>query len=153
LDIKNYNELESMFTSNEISKYETTRRFYGLRDDGLLIHKQLLTRHGIRGQFEQIIVPQEMLNSVLKYYHENVLCSHDGIYRTFIRIQEKFYYGGLTREVKRHVKACLKCNMNKYSEPKKQGLMKTFPASRPFQIVGIDIVGPFRVSEKETNLF
>jgi hypothetical protein len=52
------------------------------------------------------------------------------------------------KDIKRFVKGCLKCNKNKYSQPVRQGKMEVFEALRPFEILGIDIVGPFKVSNR-----
>jgi hypothetical protein len=51
-------------------------------------------------------------------------------------------------KIKRYVKRCLKCNQHKYSQPKTQGMMQVFASIKPFDVVGVDIVGPFKVSNR-----
>jgi hypothetical protein len=46
-------------------------------------------------------------------------------------------------DIERWVQACQKCVQHKRPQPKKHGLLEPIKADYPFQMIGMDIVGPF----------
>ena len=148
LECKTIEEMDKLFTPEERSKMSQICKFYGLRDDGIVVHYKDLRRNGIVKRCEQIVVPSKLVDTIMYYCHDSVLSAHPGIYRTQQSIQNRFYFDRMMVKIKRYVKKCLKCNQHKYSQPKSQGMMQVFASLKPFDIVGIDIVGPFRVSNK-----
>ena len=148
LECKTISQMDEQFTAEERQKLAHLSKFYGLRDDGILIHYQTFKRHGISRRVNQIVVPEKLIDTIMYYYHDNMLSAHPGIFRTQRNIQDRFYFDGMLWKIKRYVKRCLKCNQHKYSQPKSQGLMQIFASVKPFDVVGIDIVGPFKISNK-----
>jgi len=146
LQVPHYAEQRRKFTLEELTRLQKLESFYKLREDGLLMHIQKLRRHGVSSRHELIVVPKHYIPTIIKYFHDGILSVHPGIGRTVAKIQERFYFDGFSTHVKKYVKACLKCNLNKFSEPKRQGLLQQFPSFKPFDIVGIDITGPFNLS-------
>ncbi|CAF0956113.1 unnamed protein product, partial [Brachionus calyciflorus] len=90
-----------------------------------------------------LLVPQHLIQIILEHYHCEEL-THVGRDKLFTLIKAKFYWGGMYEDVRRYVQACIKCNMFKKPQPTNQGLLQPIRSSYPFEIVGMDIVGPLR---------
>jgi hypothetical protein len=52
----------------------------------------------------------------------------------------------MSRDVKRWVGACVKCNKVKTTQQLSNGLLEPIVTKQPFEIVGVDILGPFVTS-------
>ena len=75
--------------------------------------------------------------------HENIMGGHLGTRKTTDRILAKFYWPGITSDVKRH---CASCDACQRTAPR--GRVSKLPLGQmplietPFQRVAVDIVGP-----------
>ncbi|ETO35932.1 hypothetical protein RFI_01129 [Reticulomyxa filosa] len=62
-------------------------------------------------------------------------------------IQERLYWPVLVDDVKRFCKNCFTCQVSKGSSDANAGEIQHFQATRPFQMVALDIVGPLPKTE------
>ena len=72
--------------------------------------------------------------------------AHLGVQKTIWKVRLDYYWSGLTADVRRLVLSCLLCQQSKVtpvSQPKNNHHLY---AGRPWQIVSLDIVGPFCVT-------
>ena len=68
---------------------------------------------------------------------------HLGIDRTAKRIQSEWFWPGLTADVRKMVSSCKVCQAAKHSNPVANPNRQRLQAGRPWQVVSLDIVGPF----------
>ncbi|KZR97072.1 Uncharacterized protein APZ42_008258, partial [Daphnia magna] len=66
--------------------------------------------------------------------------------RTLGWIEERYYWPHLRQQVLNYVQACPQCQARKNPPVKPQGHMEIIRVERPFEKVGMDILGPFPVS-------
>lgn len=91
---------------------------------------------------------------VLRLAHEGIMAGHHGTKKTNDRIQEEFYWPGLSMDVKRFVKSCDVCQR---TIPKHMvvrvplGAMPIINAR--FQTVGIDIIKPIKPGSEAGNRY
>lgn len=96
----------------------------------------------------RIVVPVDMLYDVLYYLHDDPLSAHCGYRKTLWRFRLKYYIKNGAKRVKHYVQSCHKCQTRKESGNKKIGFLQPIPlATKPFQKIGIDTLGPFRKSK------
>lgn len=94
-----------------------------------------------------LVLPKSMVNYVLIEAHDKPLGGHFGLKRTLDAIKMRFYWPTLDPDVQRYVKSCDSCQRRKTGPTKKQGIMIPMPIPRqPFEIVGMDLMGPLPIS-------
>ena len=94
-----------------------------------------------------LVVPRDMRDDVLFAYHDEPTSGHLGFSRTLARVGESYYWPGLTASVKQYVKSCRECQRRKTPSRKPAGLLQPIdPPLKPFDQVGMDILGPFPLS-------
>ena len=96
-----------------------------------------------------IVVPKSARPDVIKMLHDDL--GHPGMKKTILRVQERYFWPGLTKEVKTFCKNCHLCAINKDNvAPNNAPLLpiSTFNLA-PFEKVAIDILGPFPESESK----
>jgi len=71
--------------------------------------------------------------------------------KLFGLIKERYFWPGMYDDLSRWVKACVECNCVKPHQVKNQGLLVPIRVSYPFELVGIDIVGPFKTTIRKNK--
>lgn len=110
------------------------------------LFKLIPNRHDIRSnliEWKQVI-PKSRRNEILKLCHDEPTSAHFGIFKTYQRILENYYWPKLRYDVSRFVKRCQICLGSKASQGGRYGLMGSEKKVRfPFQCLSLDLMGPF----------
>lgn len=90
------------------------------------------------------VVPKSQRLQIIKDSHDPPHCAHFGFYKTLRRLQQYYYFPKMRCDVLKFVKSCKICQSQKLSNSTRLGLMGSQkPANFPFQIIAVDIMGPF----------
>lgn len=97
----------------------------------------------------RIVVPKEKRLALLKQCHDVPTSGHLGIYKTFHRLANKFYWPGMKTDVTRYVRKCVTCLKTKPEQKATHGEMGGYhQITRPWETLSIDLVGPLPISTK-----
>lgn len=100
----------------------------------------------------KFVVPKPQREEVMKSCHDQPLCSHFGFYKTLSRIQEHFYWPKMRKDVMQFIRACQVCGAQKMPNTARMGLMgREKSVDWPFQIIGMDLIGPFPLSKRRNR--
>jgi hypothetical protein len=94
------------------------------------------------GVHYQYVVPRGERQKVLAKVHDDVFCGHLGKDRTFARLKERFYWPNYENEASAYVRECDVCARIKAPSKYNQEALVPLRATRPFQLVTMDIMGP-----------
>ena len=119
-------------------------RNYELKE-GILYHR-LVTQGRM---FCRLCVPPTLVKQVLLACHDDVTAGHLGITRTLDKIKKRYYWPKMTRQIIHHVSTCTDCQTRKRSLERPAGLLRPIQAQQPFEKVGIDLIGPFPLSQSK----
>ncbi|XP_049514006.1 uncharacterized protein LOC125941102 [Dermacentor silvarum] len=105
-------------------------------------------------EMEQLVVPAELREFVLKMAHEGIMAGHQGTKRTTDRVLEEFYWPGVQSNVTRFVKSCDTCQRTVPKHLVGRVPLGSMPiVETPFQRVAIDIVGTLSPSSEKGNRY
>ena len=97
----------------------------------------------------RIVVPTRYRRSVMYNAHNSAFGGHCGRSRTIDKIRLDYYWPGLATDVRKWCRTCHECQTAKATRPRNKGKMiLPKPMQRPFQTVGIDLLGPLPTSLK-----
>lgn len=89
------------------------------------------------------VVPKGHRQGILSSAHDVPTSAHAGVYKTYHRICEQYYWPKLRSDVARYVKNCQICAAYKYDQKGPRGLMTVPPAvGRPWEVISTDLMGP-----------
>ena len=88
------------------------------------------------------IIPPKLRDAVIRYFHTSLFTMHQGSERVLNLLQNRFYWKGITTDVKDYIRACNSCKLGKNRPNQREGFMQLFPATKPFETIHMDIVGP-----------
>ena len=87
-----------------------------------------------------IVCPKELRPVVIQQYHSQY---HSGVNKTYKRIRLRWFWPGMTSQVRHTVQRCEICQAAKHSNPIQSVNQQRLFAGRPWQVLSIDLVGPF----------
>ena len=88
-----------------------------------------------------LVLPKSRRKKVLELAHERL--GHMGARRVKSIIRQKFAWPGMGQEVIRHCRSCVHCQKGAKNPARKVPLMERAVLSEPFEVIAVDLVGPF----------
>jgi hypothetical protein len=100
----------------------------------------------------RIWLPESLVPKAISLFHETPTAGHMGIRKTYCRLEEKFYWFTMRRDVTDFVRRCFKCQEVKVrAAPVAPGT--SYLPERPWELVFTDLMGPYpRTAKQNTHL-
>lgn len=145
-----YDELKSNVQANPV-------KFPSLKIQDEILYKRCAKGNRGVGQFakwREVAKPSNR-ESILKQNHDDPLSAHGGFFKTADRVKRLFYWPQMDADIRKYVAKCETCKASKPSNRVERAPMGTLrEASRPFEIIYIDFIGPLpRSKSGHTVLF
>ena len=94
-----------------------------------------------------LCIPSILRRKVLESCHDDALSGHMGVEKTMARVSERYWWPKYRSSVKKYVSSCLYCQMHKHMVGLPVGELNPIPPpERPFESIGMDHLGPFRLT-------
>ena len=138
---------EELKFSNEAKQAIWTRRAqeYEVHNEGedgtdeVLYHP--FEKDGVRKL--QLVVPKSLRAPLLALHHASPLGGHLSVAKTFKRLQQRFFWEGMYRDLRKYLKSCLPCTLSRAAEKERHGLlMLRETVGYPGECVSMDLMGP-----------
>ena len=125
------------------SHSEETKCLYSRRRalsiiNGVLTRQSQTSRSGT--EVTQVILPSALREKVLHQLHDLRISGHLGIQRTIARVNQRFYWPGLSVDVARWCASCPECNGRKGKPGSGRVPMSNLPTGAPFERIAMDIL-------------
>ena len=123
--------------------------------DGVLYRRFFQGSSDCRGDYvDQMVVPVALRKTVLQFAHDGLLAGHCGSKRTLWKVRQRFFWPGLSKDVKSY---CRSCDVCQRAEP--AGRVRCVPLQfmprieEPFHRVAVDIVGPISPPSEDNHRY
>ena len=137
------NESETPIWVKEIDLFEFI--------NGILYRRAPPLRNKRRNEIlYQIVLPHSLKRKVLEKFHDDPSSGHLAFLRTYLKVSAFYYWPDMRKEIKRYCETCETCVANSKSNLKTL-LHPIELATEPFQIVGIDFLGPIKPASPKGN--
>ena len=95
----------------------------------------------------RVVVPMVLRRTVLLNVHNSAISGHVGRDRTLARLQLDYYWPRMNRDARKWVKTCTECQKAKSTRPDNKGyLVPRALTTKPFEVISMDLLGPFPLS-------
>jgi hypothetical protein len=101
----------------------------------------------------RILVPESLKDKILKRFHDSPYAGHLGIKKTAARIQRRFKWPKMGKDIKEYVRGCEICAKRKAIGNHRSPLNHIPTPETVWQVMAIDIMGPLTQSGKEGNQY
>ena len=116
--------------------------YWFYEEDGLLYRHWHPREEGEELGIEQLIIPKQHREAVLRLAHEIPLAGHLGKKKTVERILQRFYWPTLYRDVAEWCRTCEQCQKHSAVKNLRAPLVPLPVIEEPFTRIAMDIVGP-----------
>ncbi|KAL8605690.1 hypothetical protein ACOMHN_064775 [Nucella lapillus] len=105
-------------------------------------------------QISQIVTPAAVRDKVLFAAHDGLLAGHCGVRKTRFRVQNRFWWPGIVRDVQMYCRSCDICQKCSAKGRTPDVPLEQMPRiDVPFSRVAVDIVGPFAPPSEEKHRY
>ncbi len=108
--------------------------------DGILFHKPCLTSRDSQEFAEQIAIPGKLKTEILHECHDSVFGGHHGFQKTLNKVQMRFYWPQMRKEIEQYCTNCILCNNKKGPWKKSRAPLNPIPITGAFDRVAIDVL-------------
>jgi len=119
----------------------TGKADFFLDDDGVVYKRRTNYKH-------QLVVPASLVQSVIRANHNPVFVAHPGIKRTFELVALNYWWPGMRKSIEDYVQKCDPCQRRKEKREFVAPLGNPETPKEPFQVVSIDLTGPYPVTAR-----
>ena len=136
----------------DVSPYDRTVKALWAQWEPLEIRDQVLCRRWEEGSGTiikyQIILPKNLQETALRAHHNHTTASHRGVNKTLGALRARYYWPGLTSQVKRWIKVCHECGAKKNWGRKRRSPLKQYVVGAPMERLAMDILGPLPLTPR-----
>lgn len=155
LDLITVNDLANItdpwYTRMMKNVNDRPERFPSWRIHNGCLYKNLVSsRCGLNEDSWKLVVPKQLRRRVLEDMHDLPTSGHMGVFKTYSRLCERYFWPRSRSDVARYIKHCSVCLRHKNDSKKPAGLMLShYPnATRPWELISSDLIGPLPKSKK-----
>ena len=95
---------------------------------------------------DKIVCPQHMKEQILQHYHDSPFSGHRAFETTSHSLKGRYFWNFMPSEVKFYCQSCIACQKFNYACLHNRAPLKPIQFYRPWQLVGVDFMGPFKPS-------
>ena len=130
------------------------KRFIKGKEKLFKIEDNLLVRKGdeeFNMDLARTVIPERLRNDIMFLHHDDVLGAHLGRMKTTERIKKHFWWPHMRRDIEEWVKTCQDCQRKKGRRETKLGTLHSIIATRKWEIITMDIIGPLKVTANKNK--
>lgn len=91
----------------------------------------------------RLVLPKDLRAQALLECHDAPVAGHQGVLKTYKRIQQLYYWPKMRKDVASYVARCVVCQRTKYDQQLPAGMMGNRRAvDSPWQMIAADLIGP-----------
>ena len=97
---------------------------------------------------DTVLVPQAIQAEIIQLHHDLPSAGHQGRERTKARIKQRYFWYGMSKDIRQYVLQCPDCAANKKPSRYGRAPMINYHAGAPMERVHLDFLGPLPKSAK-----
>lgn len=97
----------------------------------------------------KLVLPKDLRPQALLENHDQPTAGHQGVLKTYKRMQQRYYWPKMRKDVAKYVSRCQVCQRTKYDQRAPAGVMGSRRGvNTPWKMIAADLMGPLPRSAK-----
>ena len=118
-------------------------------EEGIL-HRNWESQDGKRSTL-QLVIPQTLTYDVLRALHNAPSAGHFGYRKTLLRVTQRFYWPGMSREIEEWCRRCERCASRKTNGQKPRAPLQVSQPSYSMERIALDILCPLPMTARSNR--
>ena len=89
-----------------------------------------------------VVLPRSLRKQALDMIHASKSAGHLGREKTLPKVRERYYWVGMSADVRSYVRQCVACAQKKGTPKKHQAPLRQYRVGGPLERIAIDVLGP-----------
>ena len=106
----------------------------------------------MKGKQPKLVVPQSLMQDLIAENHNSIFMPHPWSERTFELISLKYWWPKMRQSIEDYIRRCAKCQTRKGKQEFRAPLGEVENHSETFQVTSLDIIGPYFVTPRKTDI-
>jgi transposase InsO family protein len=136
------NETLSQTEKAQLFLLDAPSKFWELQVDSVEKIDDVLYYREPKSEELLLMLPKKYRTEAIKLHHDIPSSSHQSYERTKARLDERFFWYGMSKDIREYIVGCETCNRNKKPNRNYKGEMIQYHAGIPMEKVHLDILGP-----------
>jgi len=115
-----------------------------LDNQGAMYRRQQNGKH-------QLVVPETLIQEVIRENHDPIFVAHPGIQRTYRLVSLNYWWPSMRKSIENYVKKCDSCQRRKSTRKFIAPLGEVEEPTFPFQITSVDVTGPYPTTPRKNK--
>ena len=147
-----FKAIKDKLRNNPLSKNLTKiqKQFVSAKWPQFRMKNDLLYHQGPQGQL-RLALPEEARRKTFIELHSALFGAHLGYEKTLSRIAKFYYWPNMTEHIRQWSNDCMACATRKNPVTKIKVPLVPIMASKPMEMVGVDVVGPLPTTEDQNK--
>ena len=110
-----FRQIYQCIKNGYIKGLQSIRKWIQLEEQEYVLLNDILCKINNTGSTNQsesdllIVIPEKYQPMIFHQYHNNILTSHQGAWKTYITMKKNFYFPGMLNKLKQYITACNIC--------------------------------------------
>lgn len=145
-------EIKDRWFLGMLEKVKETPNFYpqwDVRDNQL--YKKTVSDGDLESEdlSWKLVLPKDTRQQALEECHDSPTSGHSGVFKTYKRMQQQYYWPKMRKDIASYVAKCKICQSIKYDQQKPYGTIgEQRIVTTPWKMISADLLGPFPRSIK-----
>ena len=113
--------------------------FY-LDENGVLCHLWSPGKRKVKSLCTQVVIPSSLRHELLVALHDDPTAGHLGPVKTYEKVQQRYYWYGMLKDIEHWCRACIDCSMRKRPRNHHSAPLLPIPIQGPFDRLAMDIL-------------
>ncbi|KFD59504.1 hypothetical protein M514_08725, partial [Trichuris suis] len=128
---------------------EEDKRKLNVQEEFRLVDGILYRKNHDQGRPWRLAIPLNLRRNIVVSTHAPPTAGHLGVEKTVNRLRKRYWWPNIMKTAREVVLACPICQKRKVGSGKPPGLLQSIELpSKPFEVLGIDHLGPFPLTGK-----
>ena len=133
---------------SELFKSSKAQKYYWINKEQFVLKGDVLYKMVHDTDNTLLLVPSTLRDDILRLSHDIPSSGHQGVDRTDSRVKAKYFWYGMSQDVKHYIETCPKCSTRKKTSRKGKCPLTLYHAGEPMERVHIDFLGPLYKSKR-----
>jgi len=96
-------------------------------------------------------LPKSLILQVIDYFHSDLLSAHLGIRKTYLKIEDRFWWKSMRKDIIKFISSCDRCQRSKTPRTAPVGFGKAPVVNAAWETIALDLMGPYTKGHNQSQ--